>query len=99
MWSSAWGEPGNGLGWDSPSSGGRVDGIGEAHVQRVVVLHQGGVVVVEHQVLQAAVQVVGLSEAEASSCAVDDAVLHLPVHTEETEELQSRLLTCYFISK
>lgn len=74
-------------GWGSSASGGHlcVDGVCEAHVERVVVLHQGGLVVVEHQVLQAAVQVVGLSEAEAARCAVDHAVLHLTFDAVETE--------------
>lgn len=69
----------------SSASGGHlcVDGVGEADVERVVVLHQGCLVVVEHQVLQAAVQVVGLSEAKAARRAVDDAVLHLAFHTKE----------------
>lgn len=42
--------------------------------------------VVEHQVLQAAVQVVGLGEAEAARRAVDDAVLHLAFDAEDTEK-------------
>lgn len=41
--------------------------------------------VVENQVLQAAVQVVGLSEAEAARCAVDYAMLHLTFNTEDTQ--------------
>lgn len=78
-------------GWGSSASGGHlcVDGVCEAHVERVVVLHQGGLVVVEHQVLQAAVQVVGLGEAEAARRAVDDAVLHLAVDAEDTERTPS----------
>lgn len=67
-----------------------VDGVSEADVERVVVLHQGSVVIVEHQVLQAAVQVVGLSKAEASRCAVDDAVLHLPLHTNTHTHTHNR---------
>lgn len=77
------------VGGGSSASGGHlcVDGVGEADVERVVVLHQGRLVVVEHQVLQAAVQVVGLSEAEAAGRAVDDAVLHLVLDTEgETQD-------------
>ncbi len=78
-------------GWGSSASGGHlcVDGVCEAHVERVIVLHQGGLVVVEHQVLQAAVQVVGLSEAEAARCAVDDAVLHFTFNAEDTQRRQS----------
>lgn len=72
-------------GGSSPASGGHlcVDGVSEAHVERVVVLHQGGLLVVEHQLLQAAVQVVRLGEAEAPRRAEDHAVLHLPFHTED----------------
>ena len=75
-------------GWGSSASGGHlcVDGVCEAHVERVVVLHQRGLVVVEHQVLQAAVQVVGLREAKTPRRAVDHAVLHLTFHTEDREE-------------
>jgi len=78
------------LGWGSSASGGHlcVDGVCEAHVERVVVLHQRGLVVVEHQVLQAAVQVVRFCEAEAPSGAVDHTVLHLAFHTEDTEETE-----------
>lgn len=47
-------------------------------------LHQRGVLVVEHQVLEAAIQIEGLGEAEASRRAVDDAVLHLAVRPDET---------------
>lgn len=74
-------------GWGSSASGGHlcVDGVCEAHVERVIVLHQGGLVVVEHQVLQAAVQVVGLGKTEAARRAVDDAVLHLAFDTEGTQ--------------
>ena len=47
--------------------------------------------IVEHQVLQAAVQVVGLRETEAARRAVDDAVLHLAFHTgEETQRERER---------
>lgn len=56
-----------------------MDRVGEPDVERVVVLHEGRPLVVEHQLLQGAVQVVGLREAVAPSGAVDDAVLHLPI--------------------
>lgn len=68
-----------------------VDGVREAHVERVVVLHQGGLLVVEHQLLQAAVQVVRLGEPEAPRRAEDHAVLHLPFHTEDTQTEQRRI--------
>lgn len=54
--------------------------MGERDGQRVVVLHQRGVLVVEDELLQGPVQVVGLREAEAGGRAVDDAVLGIPVH-------------------
>lgn len=60
-----------------------VDGEGQRDVERVVVLDQRGVLVVQDQLLQGAVQVVGLGEAEAGARLVDDAVLHLPLHPEE----------------
>lgn len=37
----------------------------------------------QDQVFQSAVQVVGLCETVAAGCAVDDAVLHLTVHTTD----------------
>lgn len=37
----------------------------------------------QDQVFQSAVQVVGLCETVATGCAVDDAVLHLAVHTTD----------------
>lgn len=37
----------------------------------------------QDQVFQSAVQVVGLGETVAAGCAVDDAVLHLAVHTTD----------------
>lgn len=85
---SLWGGCGRAGGWCSSASGGHlcVDGVCEADVERVVVLHQRGLVVVEHQVLQAAVQVVGLSEAEATRRAVDDTVLHLAFNTDGDRE-------------
>lgn len=39
----------------------------------------------EHQVLQAAVQVIWLREPEAAWGAVDDTVLHLPLHAEDKQ--------------
>lgn len=57
-----------------------VDGEGQRDVERVVVLDQRRVLVVQHQLLQRAVQVVGLGEAVAGARLVDDAVLHLAIH-------------------
>lgn len=63
-----------------------VDGEGQRDVERVVVLHQRGVLVVQHQLLQRAVQVVGLRETKTGARLVDDAVLHLSFHTEGDKE-------------
>lgn len=62
-----------------PGPGG-AHGVSERDGQRVIVLHQGGVLVVEDELLQGPVQVVGLREAEARGRAVDDAVLGIAVH-------------------
>lgn len=59
-----------------------VDRKCQCDVERVVVLDQRGVLVVENQLLQRPVQVVGLSKAEAGARLVDDAVFDLSVHTE-----------------
>lgn len=58
--------------------------MGERDRERVVVLHERGVLVVQHQLLQRPVQVVGLCEAEACGRAVDDAVLGVAVHPAGT---------------
>lgn len=57
--------------------------VRQPHIERVVVLDQWGLVVVQHQVFQSAVQVVGLGETIATGRAVDDTVLHLAVHTTD----------------
>lgn len=59
-----------------------VDGKGQGDVERVVVLDQGRVLVVEDQLLERGVQVVGLGEAKAAAGLVDDAVFDLTVHAE-----------------
>lgn len=61
-------------------------GVGEAHVEGLVVLHQRGLLVVEHQLLQAAVEVKGRGEAEALRRAEHHAVLHLAVHAGDTQD-------------
>lgn len=63
-----------------------MDRVGEPDVERVVVLHEGRLLVVEHQLLQGAVQVVGLCEAVAPSSAVDDTVLHLSIGAATTQD-------------
>lgn len=60
-----------------------VDRKRQGNVERVVVLEQRGVLVVKNQLLQRRVQVVGLSEAKASTGFVDDAVFYLSVHPGE----------------
>lgn len=72
-----------------------VDGEGQRDVERVVVLDQRGVLVVQDQLLQGPVQVVGLREPEPGAGLVDDAVLHLAVHPEgEEPETQVRFNCC-----
>lgn len=68
-----------------------VDGEGQRDVERVVVLDQRGVLVVQHQLLQGAVQVVGLRKTKTSARLVDDAVFHLPVHPERHKDTQSQI--------
>lgn len=56
-------------------------------------LDQRGVLVVKNQLLQGAVQVVGLGEPEAGAGLVDDAVFHLAIHPEretETDQIRPR---------
>lgn len=67
-----------------------VDGERQRDVERVVVLDQRRVLVVQHQLLQGAVQVVGLSEAVAGAGLVDDAVFDLAVHPE-TEDTKGKV--------
>lgn len=59
-----------------------VDRKGQGDVERVVVLDQRRVLVVENQLLQRPVQVVGLSEPKAGAGLVDDAMFDLSVHPE-----------------
>lgn len=59
-----------------------VDGKGQRDIQRIVVLDERRVLVVQHELLQGAVQVVGLRETVAGARLVDDAVLHLAIHPE-----------------
>lgn len=49
-------------------------------------LDQRGVLVVKNQLLQGAVQVVGLGEPEAGAGLVDDAVFHLTIHPERDRD-------------
>lgn len=54
--------------------------MGQRDSECIVVLHQGGVLVVQHQLLQGPIQVVGLRKAQAGGRAVDDTVLSVAVH-------------------
>lgn len=56
-------------------------GPGQGYIQLLVVLDQRCVAVVEDQVSERGVQVVGLSKAIPRRRLVDHAVLHIPVHT------------------
>jgi len=57
-----------------------VYGVGQCDVERVIVLHEGRVLVMKHQFFQRAVQVIGLGKAVASGRFVDDTVLDFAVH-------------------
>lgn len=59
------------------------DWVGQVYIQLVVVLDQGDVFVVEHQVFEGRVQVVGLGESVACGRLVDDAVFGVALHTGE----------------
>lgn len=56
-------------------------GPGQGYIQLLVVLDQGCVAVVEDQLPQRRVEVVGLSKAIPCGRPVDHAVLHIPIHT------------------
>lgn len=56
------------------------DRVSQRDIQGVIVLHQGRVLVVQDQVLEGGVEVVGFSEPVARRCLVDHAVLGVTVH-------------------
>lgn len=62
------------------------DRVGQVYIQLVVVLDQGDVLVVEHQVLEGRVQVVRLGKSVTRGRLVDDAVLGVAVHAAGEEE-------------
>lgn len=66
------------------------DRVGQVYIQLVVVLDQGDVLVVEHQVLEGRVQVVRLGESVTCGRLVDDAVLGVAVHAAEEKEQRGR---------
>lgn len=57
------------------------DWVGKIYIQLVIVLDQGDVFVVEHQVFEGRVQIVGLGKSITCGCLVDDAVLGVALHT------------------
>lgn len=71
----------------------RKDRVSQRDIQGVVVLHQGRVLVVQDQVLEGGVEVVGFGEAVASCCLVDHAVLGVTVHPAR-ERRESRSGAC-----
>lgn len=64
------------------------DRVGQSYIQVVVVLDQGDVLVVEHEVLEGGVKVVGFREAVTGDRLVDDAVLGVAVHTARKNKQQ-----------
>lgn len=69
------------------------DWIGKIYIQLVVVLDQGDVFVVEHQVFEGRVQIVGLGKSKACGRLVDDAVLGVTLHTGKDREYFTDALT------
>lgn len=61
-------------------------GPGQGYIQLLVVLDQGCVAIVEDQLSQGGVEVVGLSKAVPHGRPVDHAVLHIPVHAALQEK-------------
>lgn len=62
-----------------------MDGVHQPDVQGLVVLCQGVEAVVQNELLQRAVEVVGLSEAVTTWRAVDHAMLYFFIHTERLQ--------------
>lgn len=60
--------------------------MSQRDIQGVIVLHQGRVLVVQDQVLEGGVEVVGLREAVARRRLIDDAVLGVTVHPAGEKE-------------
>lgn len=68
-----------------------MDRVGKPDIEGVVVLNKGRLLVMEHQLLQRAVQVVGLCEAIAPSSAVDHTVLHFPIGAAKIQHTNREL--------
>lgn len=62
-----------------------MDGVHQPDVQGLVVLCQGVEAVVQNELLQRAVEVVGLSEAIATWRAINHAMLHFYINTERIQ--------------
>lgn len=71
------------------------DWVGQVYIQLVVVLDQGHVLVVEHQVSEGRVQIVGLGESITGGRLVDDAVLGVTLHTGEKDRHQMLIMGKY----
>lgn len=69
------------------------DRVSQRDIQGVIVLHQGCVLVVQDQVLEGGVQVVGLCEPIASRRLVDHTVLGVTIHPAG-EKRECRLVAC-----
>lgn len=62
------------------------DRVGQGYIQWVVVLDQRGVFVVQDQVFQGTIEVVGLSKSKTCGRLVNHAMLDLSIHSVEKEE-------------
>lgn len=61
------------------------DRVGQSYIQVVVVLDQGDVFVVEHEIFEGGVKVVGLCETVPCDRLVDDAVLGVALHAAKKQ--------------
>lgn len=62
------------------------DRVCQVNIQLVVVLDQGDIFVVEHQVFERRVEIVRLGESVTRCSLVDDAVLGIALHTGKEEK-------------
>ncbi len=62
------------------------DRVGQGYIQRVVVLDQRGVFVVQDQVFQGTVKVVGLSKSKTGGCLENYTMFDLSIHAVGKEE-------------
>lgn len=73
--------------------------VGKPDVEGIVVLDEGCLLVMQHQLLQGAVQVVGLCKAIAPRSAVDHTMLHFPIGTATTQHKHHRELRQIIIKR